>query len=212
VAAIAIVTDPHRPHMDGFELIERIRAAAGAAHVPIIVVSGEPDPGHALEWSAVSGRTLTSRNPNSPTAERKCWNGSCMRILRRRLKIFLVLLFPLCRAQAQTAPDLQQIFQRLDRLEGENRELREQLRQLREQISPGAPAAAQTPTPEERVDIEERRTAEQAQTKVESSQHFPLRVTGTALVNAFNNSKQNGGVDYPTVASVGPARLKENAG
>jgi hypothetical protein len=125
-----------------------------------------------------------------------------MRIHRHRLKVFLVLLIPLCRAPAQTAPDLQQILQRLDRLEGENRELREQLRQLRAQISPVAPAAAQTPTLEERVDIEERRTAEQAQTKVEASQHFPIRVTGTALVNAFYNSKQNGGIDTPTVASL----------
>jgi CheY-like chemotaxis protein len=40
----AIITDLHMPHMDGFELIERVRAATGAAHVPIIVVSGDSDP------------------------------------------------------------------------------------------------------------------------------------------------------------------------
>lgn len=40
----AIITDLHMPHMDGFELIERVRAAAPATYVPIIVVSGDSDP------------------------------------------------------------------------------------------------------------------------------------------------------------------------
>jgi len=40
----AIITDLHMPHMDGFELIERVRAAARVTHVPIIVVSGDSDP------------------------------------------------------------------------------------------------------------------------------------------------------------------------
>ncbi|MGH9656989.1 MAG: hypothetical protein ACRD96_00505, partial [Bryobacteraceae bacterium] len=34
------------------------------------------------------------------------------------------------------------------------------------------------------------------------SQKFPIRVTGMALMNAFLNSKQNGGVDNPNVASL----------
>src|SRR4029077_6336358 len=65
------------------------------------------------------------------------------------------------------------------------------------------PAAEEKPKLEERLEIEEQRTAEQAQTKVEASQRFPIRLTGMALVNAFYNSKQNGGVDNPTVASIG---------
>jgi len=40
----AIITDLHMPHMDGFELIERVRASAPVAYVPIIVVSGDSDP------------------------------------------------------------------------------------------------------------------------------------------------------------------------
>jgi len=40
----AIITDLHMSHMDGFELIERVRAAEPATHVPIIVVSGDSDP------------------------------------------------------------------------------------------------------------------------------------------------------------------------
>jgi CheY-like chemotaxis protein len=40
----AIITDLHMPHMDGFELIERVRAAVPVTYVPIIVVSGDSDP------------------------------------------------------------------------------------------------------------------------------------------------------------------------
>ncbi|MCU1238365.1 MAG: hypothetical protein JWP63_6332, partial [Candidatus Solibacter sp.] len=42
---------------------------------------------------------------------------------------------------------------------------------------------------------------EQAQTKVEASQRYPIRLAGMALFNAFANSKQNGGFDYPVVAA-----------
>lgn len=133
-----------------------------------------------------------------------------MRIHLHRLKLFAALLATVTLARGQTAPDLQTILRRLDRLEGENRELREQVRQLQQQVrerigEPAAPPeAAPAATLEERLDIEERRTAEQAQAKVEASQRFPIRVTGMALANAFYNSKQNNGIDDPTVASIAP--------
>ena len=69
-------------------------------------------------------------------------------------------------------------------------------------------AAAATPvTVEEQLDIQGKRIAEQAQTKVEASQKFPIRLTGMALFNAFMNSKQNGGAEYPVVASAPGAGL-----
>jgi PleD family two-component response regulator len=40
-----IVTDLHLPDIDGFELIARIRSDSSLAHVPIVVISGDPDPG-----------------------------------------------------------------------------------------------------------------------------------------------------------------------
>src|SRR5437879_2990129 len=125
-----------------------------------------------------------------------------MRKSRHRLRLVIALLVPLPCAYAQPAPELKQILERLDRLEAENRQLREQVRQLQDQISPAAPAPAMEKL-EERVGIEERRTAELAQTKVEASQRFPIRLTGMALVNTFYNSKQNSGVSNPTVASLG---------
>lgn len=40
----ALVTDLHLPAMDGFELIERVRADSRTARLPIIVISGDSDP------------------------------------------------------------------------------------------------------------------------------------------------------------------------
>src|SRR5438046_10458497 len=54
----AIITDLHLPHMDGFELIARVRAAAAIACVPIIPMIGEsePDTPHTVrEPRAVDG-------------------------------------------------------------------------------------------------------------------------------------------------------------
>src|ERR1019366_5526009 len=129
---------------------------------------------------------------------------------------------------AQSSPEIAGSVARLDRLEQENRALSEQVRDLRaslaaarapqvgQALSPANPSPDQEPgsaapsavqaTPEERRDIHERRIDEQAQTKVEASQRFPIRLTGMLLFNTFLDSAQSGGVDYPTVAasSAGP--------
>ena len=40
----AIVTDLHMPGMDGFELIDRVRATQAHAGLPIVVITGSTDP------------------------------------------------------------------------------------------------------------------------------------------------------------------------
>jgi PleD family two-component response regulator len=40
----ALITDLHMPLLDGFELIERVRADARQSHLPILVISGDSDP------------------------------------------------------------------------------------------------------------------------------------------------------------------------
>ncbi len=131
------------------------------------------------------------------------------------------LLFPLFLG-AQAAPELTDILHRLDRLERENRALSEEVRALRADLAAAqlpkaasdpvsaqaAPSNAPAPvaTVDERLDIQQQRIDEQAQTKVESSQRFPIRLTGMALFNAFMNSKQSGGADYPILASDTGAR------
>ncbi len=103
---------------------------------------------------------------------------------------------------AQTAPDVAKILERLDRLEQENRSLAEQVRALQAQLGT---STEPPPTVDQRIEIQQQRIEEQAQTKVESSQKFPIRLAGMALFNAFVNSKQSGGADYPVVAApTGP--------
>lgn len=104
-------------------------------------------------------------------------------------------------APAQSSDDLRQVLDRLDRLEAQNRELMGEVRSLKDQLTAvhgSQPASG--PSVEERLDVQESRTTEQAQTKVESSQRFPIRITGMALFNTFLNSRGSGGSEYPTVA------------
>jgi len=66
----AIITDLHMPHMDGFELIERVRTAAGGPRVPIIVVSGDSDP-DTPEKVRRLGADAYFAKPYSPAAVRE---------------------------------------------------------------------------------------------------------------------------------------------
>ena len=65
----AVITDLHMPHMDGFELIERVRAAARLDHVAIIVVSGDSDP-ETPERVRRLGANAYFAKPYSPAAVR----------------------------------------------------------------------------------------------------------------------------------------------
>jgi hypothetical protein len=124
----------------------------------------------------------------------------------------ILLLVPLL-LPAQEKSEFQQIIDRLDRLEQENRSLTDEVRALRAELAvahPNSPAPpdATTPSPplEERVTIEERRSDELAQTKVEASQRFPVTLTGMALFNAFLNGRANGGQQNPLTASLADNR------
>ena len=116
-------------------------------------------------------------------------------------RLSLILLICAARSYGQDAADsqtvmMQRILQRLDALEKENRELVQEVRSLRQQLDTGqgnassAPADASPPnqTLDERVAVDEGRIAEQAQTKVEASQKFPVQLTGMLLFNAFLNT------------------------
>jgi hypothetical protein len=130
-------------------------------------------------------------------------------------------------AQGQTTPELREILTRLDRLEQTNQALTEEIRALRQELAafraeppakaelaesgaaPSAPDVKITdprdqPTAAEANAVQQSRIDEMAQTKVEASEKFPIRITGMALFNAFSNGRYNNEADNPTVASLAP--------
>src|SRR5580700_6104653 len=130
----------------------------------------------------------------------------------RKIASLIFFLFPALLA-AQQKSDLQQVLERLDRIEQENKNLADEVRALRAElaasraIAPAAIAAtsASAPAPpiEERVGVNEQRIAEQAQTKVEASQKLPVTLTGMVLFNSFLNGRATGGSEYPEIAAIG---------
>ena len=118
------------------------------------------------------------------------------------IKLAPVLLLFSPYLQAQTPAQLDSIAQRLDRLEQENRALTEEVKNLRGELASlrGSTETTQAAA-DGRMELQQRRIEEQAQSKVEASQKFPIRLAGMALFNAFADSKQNGGADYPVVAA-----------
>jgi len=129
-------------------------------------------------------------------------------------KIVLCLFPTLLLAQQKS--DLQQVLDRLDRIEQENKTLAEEVRALRAELAASRPPATSdqtseraategsgSPAPiEEKLAVDEARIAEQAQSKVEASQKLPITLTGMVLFNAFLNGRANGGAEYPTTASL----------
>jgi hypothetical protein len=105
---------------------------------------------------------------------------------------------------AQQTPEINQILERLDKLEQQNRALTEQVQQLKSELAASHPdsANAASPTVDERLAIQDSRIEEQAQTKVEASQKFPISLTGMVLFNSYLNSRQGGGAEYPTAAAL----------
>jgi CheY-like chemotaxis protein len=66
----AVITDLNLPRMDGYELIERLRAGGPHRHAPIVVVSGETDPA-APERVRRLGADAFFAKPFSPAAVRE---------------------------------------------------------------------------------------------------------------------------------------------
>jgi hypothetical protein len=123
---------------------------------------------------------------------------------------------------------MQRVLDRLDRLEKQNQELVLEIQALRSELgstqsaptqaaaSSSAPTqsastpAAETastsegspPTPAERLDVQESRTDELAQSKVGTSQRMPVWLTGMVLFNTFSNGKYGGSEQYPATAAL----------
>jgi len=66
----AIVTDLHMPGMDGFELIDRVRADKSHAGLPIVVITGSTDP-RVSEHLRARGVSAIFPKPYSPAVVRE---------------------------------------------------------------------------------------------------------------------------------------------
>ena len=100
---------------------------------------------------------------------------------------------------AQPATDVSKILERLSKVEEENNRLRDEIRDLKSAVT--ALRAVDPVETREKLDIQERRIEEQAQTKVEASQRFPIRITGMALFNTFYNTRNANNADIATTAA-----------
>ena len=117
--------------------------------------------------------------------------------------MMLRVLAPLLIALTLPAQSVDALIERLDRLERDNNTLRQEIERLRAELGGlKRQAAAQSETQE----ITARRLEEQAQTKVEAAQKFPIRLRGMALVNFFHNGSRANGADTPTTAARAPGR------
>ena len=115
------------------------------------------------------------------------------------------VLSQLPEARADARPEVQKILERLDKLEKQNQELMTEIQALRQELAESAavtPAATVTPTLAERMAVQESRTAELAQAKIETSQRVPVSLTGMVLFNAFRNGRYGGGLQDPVTAGI----------
>lgn len=127
--------------------------------------------------------------------------------------LFSVLITHSLQAQtnqpATASSSVAAILERLDHLEKQNLELQDEIRKLRQELALTSTAdlttAAAGPTPpsvEERLEIQETRTAELAQSKLDTSQRMPVELTGMLVFNAFSNGQFGGAPQNPASAAL----------
>ena len=142
------------------------------------------------------------------------------------MRIPVIVIVGLCvylapAARGQSAVDVQKIAERLDRLEKQNQDLQTEVQELRRQLDSSQQttvAQSDQPTPPdnsptvaERLDVQESRTEELAQSKVGTSQRMPVSLTGMILFNAFHNGAYGGPLQVPVTAQVNPTPASTGA-
>ncbi|MEP6714686.1 MAG: hypothetical protein ABJC09_03875 [Terriglobia bacterium] len=85
-----------------------------------------------------------------------------------------------------------------------------EIQQLRAELQGSAASPPAAPLTE-RMDVQEARTAELAQSKMDTSQRMPITLTGMLLFNAFHNGKSGGGLQEPITARLAPGAALSGA-
>lgn len=100
-------------------------------------------------------------------------------------------------AQDTERTQMNSILDRLAKLEAQNEALRQEVAQLRKQLAPANVPVAET------IEVHETRIRDLAQSKVEAASKLPIAITGTLLMNAFWNGRNNSGsINSATAAAV----------
>jgi hypothetical protein len=116
----------------------------------------------------------------------------------------LILLAP-HRAAAQAAQETR--TDETQQLRAEMASLRAELEALKRIVADRAPSpqAAQSAEKDPRIDLLQTQVAELAQSKVESTTRFPLKVFGTIHTHMFANSGEPNWMDVPNIVQPRPA-------
>ena len=133
----------------------------------------------------------------------------------------LVAATSFLRAQTAATPDLQQILERLDRLEEQNRQLMTEIQALRRQLAVPSGASAESPSPpvitatqadlQDQVQVQAARTAQLDQEKISTEHKLPLTLTGMLLENTYWTGKGGGGLANPTIAAASSGPVNAGA-
>ena len=155
-----------------------------------------------------------------------CWKNYFNKI--GSLSCLMAMMSGSIHAQQQESPDIMRhILERLDALERQNQTLLNEVHALREEVKASrtevtsqtagasqADTASQKQALEERLEVSEQRIKEQAQTKVESSQRFPITLNGMLLFDAFLNSREPSSYGqsdaYAAYGTKGGATLRQS--
>ena len=120
----------------------------------------------------------------------------------RDFNVFVMLCAGAGLLYAQSTPEIRDILTRLQKLEDANRALNDEVLSLREQLAAARGGNPQAEAVQDQLAVEKARVEELAQSKVESSQKLPLRITGMALFNAYVNGRFNNNTENTVIASL----------
>ncbi len=115
----------------------------------------------------------------------------------------------LCATAYGQQPNMEQILDKLNQLQTENQRLNREIDNLRQQVL-DLKAAKPTAPVEEKLDVINQRVEDLDTSKVDTTQRFPLRLSGMVLMNSFLYAGHTGGAELPAVGV--PARSQESGG
>ncbi len=127
------------------------------------------------------------------------------------IRLTALLLGIAATAWGQPAAETQRILERLEKLEKQNQELMAEIQSLKQELAGASEHSAPEPTLAERMDVQEARTADLAQSKVETTQRIPVSLTGMVLFNAFSNGRSGGTLQNPVSAQLSPGSANTGA-